>query len=973
MPEYAILPRVQATENGPSNGSSAGGGIIEQIIRKYVEDACVVFVFPTEIAAKMWQERALGFHPQAALPDERFLPWDRFKGIHAARAEAGKAEVHERVRELYAESLAKRNAAEAARGKPLLRFAIPKEFAESAQLFSPWIAGILPHLAFWEEKGASLVEAARLADAEDRDLAFILEDYKAFLDRSKLFEPSWCRRFEGGGKKHIIFFHEAIQGFGAYEAAIRPRHVGAAAELPDAAPQLADFTAVAAPAFSGEAAHFSLCGDFREEFRRVALKIEELLARGEDCNSIAVSLSDAQESEPYLSRELETRGIHARIRIKRALAESGAGRIFPLIQQCRAEDFSFNSVKKLLSLKSIAWKDPDLAADLVRFGIKNRCLCSWREDGKLVDAWERALVLAGSGASDSLRRWYKRLKRNVLALCGAKSFAGVRKAWFDFRCKLLDIGKTRDEGEEGKSMEDREIGLCIKELDALAEAEQSFPELAPRGPFSFFVARLKRTTYVPQSEEGGVSVFKLKDAAAAPFKFHFVTGATQEDATALHSELRFLRKDKRDALDKEEDASLPLFSSYMNGAESGSGVFFSASRRGVGGYKTEHSAFAGRAGMDEGDALLPDPLEMEERQERPPRAYPVQKAGLEAYSLLNGDKAARFSFLKEGFEGNADEAALRHIKERIAERQKTASGDVRVSATDLKDYAACPAKWLMEKVFCLGALGFAPELDIVDAGERGSIFHEVAKNLYKLIREKGGAFHSEDAALYLKAAEEIIPKAIEDALGRAGAKSPLAEPTRRALAARLREGVEALVSADSYRLDGLIPVMTEEEVCFREGGMEFEGRIDRISKSGDGELTAIVDYKTGDCPTASAYEPVDGKMEDFQMPFYVFLCEKKLGASVTQAWFFSVKDKKYAPILNINVAGDKTKDFHANTKYFKSGGEFMPAIRAMRAAADAFSKAVSAVSFCAEGVYADTCQDCAFRAVCRHAYSVARD
>ena len=965
---------MQAAEGNPPKDPAAGEGLIEQIVKKYIEDDVVVFVFPTEIAAAMWQERALDFHPRAVLPDERFMAWDRFKGIHAARAEKGKAEIHERIRELYAENLGERNAAAAKKGKPLLRFAIPAEFAESASLFSAWIANVLPHLALWKERRERQGAALAPADAEDEDIEFIFKDYKAFLESSSLFEPSWCRRFEGGGKKHIIFFHEAIQGFSAYRQALNPNYIsGKPGKLPDAA-RLADFTAVSAPAFDGENALFELHDNFREEFRSVALKIESLLMRGERADAIAVSLSDAQESECYLSRELETRGIPARIRIKRALAESGAGRVFPLIQQCKAEGFSFNSVKRLLSLKSIAWRNPEQAAALIQFGIENRCICSWRDGGKLVDIWESA----GKGA-DFRVKWYRELKKNVLALAGAKSFADVRSRWFAFRNSLLDaqkMGFSGDGSEAGKSKESLEIGRCIDELDELVEAEKAFPGLAPRNPFSFFVARLKKTTYVPQSKAGGVSVFKLKDVVAAPFKFHFITGATQEDATALHGELRFLRKDKREALGApDEDASLHLFSSYISGAESGSRVFFSASRRAVGvsAYKTAHSAFAVRARKDENDAPFPglpdDPLEMEEMQEKPRRIYPAQKAGFEAYSIINADKASRFSFLKEGFEGSAaDEETLRRIKERIAKKEKNGGQDVRVSATDLNAFAECPAKWFLKRALKLKEREFSPGLDLVDAGEKGTVFHEVAKSLYELIREKDGAFRKDRSQFYLKEAEKIIRGAIEKDLAPAIMKSPLGALACPALEAKLKKWVEALVSADSALLDGFIPVMTEREVCYSEDGIEYAGRIDRISESEGGESTVIVDYKTGSHPETKDYRSKE--IKDFQMPFYVFLCKKKLEKDVTQAWFFSAAEQKYIRILDTDDGAIKASGGNG----FKSADEFeRETIEAMKTKAAAFARAASAASFSAEGVYASDCQACDFKAVCRRAYSVARD
>ncbi len=957
-------------------------GAAERVIRKYIEDDNVVFVFAQEVAASMWRERALDFHPRGVLPDERFMAWDRFKSAQAARAAPGLQEASPCLRALYAENLMGRNAAAALAGEPLLRAVVPAQFAARSPSFAKWIASILPYLAFWEEKrqkaknGRGLSLKGKEAD-EERDLSLIYHDYKVFLKRHSLFEPSWLRRFEGAGKKHIIFFCETIENFSAYAPHLNPAPLNVEEDELPPAESLADFTAVSAPPFDGEEAAFRLCDDFREEFRQVALKIEEiLLIQKESCDDIAVSLCDSEESEPYLMRELETRGIPVRKRFGHKLSESRVGRVFSLILQCKAEDFSFASVKRLLSLKSVAWREPEKAASLIHFGVENHCAVSWREGGKLKDCWEGAFRYCGKQAYP-LKDWYLKLKRSVNALASAKTFADVRAAWFSFQRDFLDEEKMlkeqegeEDYGEEGGGL--LELASCIDELSALVQAEGDFPDIATKRPFAFFVSRLDSRLYVPQGKGGGVSIFKYKDAAAAPFKFHFITGASQEDATVLHKELDFLRDDKRKALSAlDADASRALFSSYAAG---GGSVFFSASKRGVGDYKTVHGAFAARAGKGVWGASLADPLEIEERQEKPPRIYPVQKAGFEAYSILNAGRGERFSFLEAAFEGSADDEAMLALRKRLGEKKGGLQG-TRVSATDLSAFSKCPAKWFMREILGIDDEGvkFSPEIDLADSKGKGNIFHKVFEKLYKAIKEEDGAFRAAHKGRYLKKAEEIIRAEMEEALGADGMKNPLGASARPALEEELREGVEALASEDCRLLDGFIPDKPEKAVCFSEGGIEFSGRIDRISQSEDGSSTVIVDYKTGKTPKTSDYEPDGGEIKDFQMPFYVFLCRNALKMNVTQAWFFSVKEQRYVPILNVNDGKIAANAFNANTKRFECAEAFEDAIDAMKAEATAFADAVSAADFSAEGVYVDTCFECKYRAVCRHLYAVARD
>ncbi|HPL91964.1 MAG TPA: PD-(D/E)XK nuclease family protein, partial [Treponemataceae bacterium] len=99
---------------------------VAAFIQKEGSKPDTVFVFPSEIAARLWLEASLDILKKGSLPADRFIAWDRFKETAVRSAVAGRQPVSGRLRKLYALSFAKRNAATA---KPLVTELIPEAYA----------------------------------------------------------------------------------------------------------------------------------------------------------------------------------------------------------------------------------------------------------------------------------------------------------------------------------------------------------------------------------------------------------------------------------------------------------------------------------------------------------------------------------------------------------------------------------------------------------------------------------------------------------------------------------------------------------------------------------------------------------------------------------------------------------------------------------------------------------------------------
>ena len=953
--------------------------LIAGFIKKYITENNVVFVFPSEIAARMWQEKALDFLPEAVIPDERFTAWDQFKRENAEKSAPGYTVIPECAREFYAEDLLRRNREEALAGKePLLKAVIPPEFAAKSSFFSSWISNILPQLESWSEKASrpphklKYIPEANRNDGETRDLDFIKADYRNFLDRHRILESSWSRNFSGsGGKKYIILFFEAIEDFSDYCSALQPSVLTLTdGNFPEAG-DLPRNSAVTVPPFAIFNPVMEEYGNFREEFKYTALKIEKLLMDGENPGDIAVSLNNTETNSPYFTREFDIRGIPYTLRSGYILGKGKTGRVFSLIRQCSTEDFSFRSLKNLVYLKTLPWKSPGLPEKLIQFGIENHCVSSWREKGEknTTDIWETAFKISNSLPDSRLTDWYRKLKKSIKAITSAKTFSGLRTAWFIFRNDFLDITKMREE-------DNRELSRCIEELAELSELEKEYSECIPEDPVSFFINRLNKKIYVPKKPSGGgVSIFPYRVAAGTPFKFHFVAGVSQEDSTVLYQQLKFLRKDKREQLlAQETDASDAFFSLYLCGAEN---VFFSSSRRSADGYKTPHNAFYRPEGStpaaEQNDlpriALPEDPFLSEEEGKVPSRIYPVQKTGYQFYSAQQPRE--RFSFLRTPFSGNCSPETISEIKNRISRIQITGNGSLRVSSMDLKNFSGCGAKWFLAKIADLKREGFSAEL--IDERQLGLVFHSVLKNIYEFIQKNDKTFLSSHLDMYMKEASRFAEKA---ALENIDFKGPLTAPILSTLTARITEGVAAVLLEDAGKLDNFIPALLEGKLSFESEGMEFFGIIDRMSVSRATGDAVIIDYKSGsNYPRYGDYEVQNGKMNDFQIPLYILLAENSrespvAGRRIQQAWIFSIRQQKYIPVLNDKDDQEFSGIFNSRTKSWESVEEFKPSMDALKKAAEDFRQAVTNYNFTSGDFDWKRCAACEYNGICRQTYSV---
>lgn len=909
------------------------------IIKKEGSQSDTIFVFPSEIAARLWLEAALDILETESLPAYRFIAWDRFKEQAIRSTVSGKQPVSSRLRKLYAHSLVKRNTEKKTR---LFTELIPEPYAENGAIFAPWIATILPSLALWERRMGTKAEI----DTESRDLATLKKDYTTFLESHGLFEPSWQKPpLKDSGNRFIVFFPEAIEDYHEYDQLIASASFIETISVEHALSQRGE-----------KEAFLSTYPTTREELSGTALAIEKLLQEGVCPETIAISVPDIETSFPYLSRELNLRGIPFDLRSGTMLTALPAARLFSLIQECVSSDFSFQAIKALLLDRLIPWKDRKTAESLVTFGIKAHCVTSWKEEDEKIDVWEAAFNEPDLGASSSLKTWYRVLRDHLFSMTTSKSFTEIRKTYFSFKNRFLIM--------ENLSQEENDVlGRCLVELSNLSALEQLYPEILPDMPWAFFVSVLNDTRYVPQRAQGGVSIFPYRVAAGTPFVHHFILDASQSHSTVVYQELPFLRQDRRLRLGlSDTDASSAFFGIYRL-----SGAHWSFAEHTFAGYSTPHGYFST---IPATKPELSDPFHAEARffinpAELPDRRYPIQKDGLANWkSRLN---PGRFSFINAPFSDKSDE-----LVNRIKSRQM--DGDlVRVSQKDLDDFSICNARWFLSKILKLKR----QERDAALFNERnlGLLVHSALREVYSRILKTDKAFLSSNIETYYTWAEDCAKNAAAEHTEFQG---PLAAPLIALFSSRVADNIKTILNLDAETLDNAIPKFLEEKLSFKDDGMCYYGEIDRISLTQEDSSLILIDYKTGKVAGAADYLPIildeqtdEQALKNYQIPMYIFLVENALkdlpeGQFVREAWFADISNKKYSPIVT-----DKKHKGFKNLRNRLTRTEFDPAMKAFRETANRFSTAVLALNFTKpQHLLRKECTKCDFFRICRTRYLV---
>jgi hypothetical protein len=965
---------------------------IDRVLLEHGEDPRALFVFPTDIAMNRWAERLLRLRGGGTVAMERFTAWDRFKRDSIRSRMQDRRAVPPILRKIFAGRLLEENAgAVRERGEEgaLFKFLIPPRYAREGLSFGPWLSLVLPQLGSWFRRAAGK-EAADLPTGnpedlraedlrsgvfdreEDRDLFFLTLRYKEFLETYGLFEPAWEKPpFDDRGRECFIFFPEALSDFSEYEALLK------------GAPQVRILSLTE----WGEA---KPCRGFfytnaRSEITEAALYIRNLVEKeGVPWENIAVSVPEEENYEPYVTREFANRGIPVVRRAGKALSDYGTGRLFSGIQDCCAQGFSFAGLSNLLLNARIPWEDRETIDQLIDFGIRNNCICSWTEGDRREDVWLDAFRSLAGSREQRAENYYRELKAALEKIAGARRFKEILWAYTAFRDRFLDLSRCSPEA-------DAVLSRCVSELLALIEVEDSFPDLPAADPYGFFVEHLGETSYLPQERSRGVSILPYRTLACAPFDCHIILGASQDNLSMVFSRLAFLSRTKRERLGLEDIDASEAFIRLHRLNSTGPAAFF-CSEQSFAGFSIPHR------GLDIGaeprfrwaGAEAPffslDLFEEEEEALRkggggPLDLYQVQAGGFRAWMERRaGGRAAGPGDRPEASGPRGEPARGPRIAELLKKR-----GELAVSASALEPYYYCSAKWLYERVLRLE--GRRMETALMAENLTGTLYHAILDKFFKALAgqilegpvPRGTAGEGSGAADLPPVYSRLLAAAVREIL--AGLPllggHPLSALTARFFRAQektLRGQLEILLGTLLVYFGGCRVLGSELTCRAEEQDYCLTGKIDLLLRDEREEAEkagVIVDFKLSRLPDRKpCVGEGTGGLENFQLPLYITLAEAS-GPPVGTALFFSILKTEAAVIFGRIRDSRSGKQKPARQAILPGEEGFEAIMREFRDKARAYARETG------EGILApprageERCGPCAYRRVCRTLYTVA--
>jgi RecB family exonuclease len=889
-------------------------------LRDLLRDRRSVLVFPSEVAARSWSEYLLLNTDLTALREDRLISWDTFKQQVFPRHDESEPanQIH---RMLFVQQFLEQN-----RVSPVLHYIIRKDYRDQSKLYSSSIIKLLGALETLLSPGQDVMTSRSLRELR-ADLQTLYQAYAAFLEKHNLFEPAYCRLEMAAqeARRYVLCHSSVYQGFAEYRQALLDAEAVQFFETGDIRlPELAVY----------ENQLLEILGTFE--------RVEQLLLSGVSPEDITITACDYERMYEDLSLQARLRGLPLRFRRGRKLLSFPAARLFRDIRLTVAQEFSLDTVKRLLLSPAYRWKDPELNSRLVRFGIEASCLRN--TGGRGGDIWEQRLT--GSGESDLLSH-YRKLKNHLRSLVTSADVNELWKQVHAIQQVLIEPYERENETEA-----ERIFSYCIDQLEQVRETITALDGVSCTDPYGLWLTVLEQTWYVPQQGHDGISVYPYGVSAGIQSAHHFIIGADSEHTALFDHQNLPLSEEHQEQLGlMSRDLTQAMIETYSS---SGGDLRFSCSRRTRDSVVLPAGLFRAQDRIREitEHPFADDPYnqELELWSGRPvdtsARWYPLQ---------LNGFETALHSSLSNGgLDLGRRSAGGDHPASRLAWKILTSSERMlQVSPTSLDRFITCPFSYLTTYVLKLEERDFQPDLQ--QARRVGTLIHRCYEQFFTYLKqERAGVFDAAALDEYRVVMEQIIDRQLKRLRKRADGP---AEAAFWRLRRFIRDQVPLLLDQECTRFDQWITEELELEAsCIdTERQIEFTGRIDRLSIEPESRRAALIDYKKKNHTSPKSFSEAAAGPVSYQLPMYLYLVEHSdsLPDSVTDALYYDVTEGSYVSVL-------------PNSRYQITRERFDQLIQEMLGKADGMREALRELKVTTPS----SCVSCRFRDVCRGRYSI---
>ena len=946
----------------------------ETILLENIDNPASLFIFPTDVAASRWADHLLllrcnGGIGCGTIPMEKFIAWDTFKQNSIRGAVHDKKSIPSALRKMFAAALIRENARLCAEGGiPVFTSIIRPEWAQHASAFASWLTGILPQLGIWFRQKSNLAEET----GDDIDLLNLRLHYAQFLEQHGLFDPAWEQPpFDNRGNECFLFFPESLIDFNEYKDLLETSGHVTIIHVDEAA--------LPSP-------NVFFYNNSRSEITEAALYILTLHHKQNiPWDSIVLSIPDTENYGPYVLREFANRNIPYINRISKPLASYPAGQFFKALAACASDDFSFGSLRTLLLNRHLPWKDNALIQELIDFGIKNNCICSWTEETEgTVNVWDEAFSQPFSGYNPQTRKFFDDLRRRVNSFRHASTFAEIRKQYFAFRDHFIDMDNVLDET-------DIVLSRCITELMHLADLEKSYPDVKVPDPYQFFTGYLEETTYLTQSAVSGVTILPYRTAAPSPFDCHIILGASQGNITIDFSPLAFISKNKRKKLGlAEKDVSREFINLHC--ANSRLPAVFFCSEHEFSGHAIPHNALAANhehaaffctdlyrqervllASLNHTDIIPPEILSLGAIHSR-------QNEGFKQWNRRRRKEPCNDTLLTE------DHFLMQLIRKRYCKDEHN-ENSIFVSSSSLEPYYTCPLNWLFSRILKLENIEI--EASLMPGAITGEVYHAVLNLFFNELIKIGEPIKAPDIGGRDNMPLSKLPESYRSLLAEntetvfnAFPRLPMSNRTVMSMmTARLltaekntfKEKLERLLAVFISHFAGCRVCVSEASYILPFDSCFIHGKVDCILEDPQSENIIVIDFKTKYIPKRSDYTGSNG-LKVFQLPLYLRLAENSFKKEVHSALYFSIIKALPGVLFGsiTNSVNGKCSPYRKNDHILYGSEKYNDIMNEFDDKTLRFAQEITDGSFINQQPDIRQCLKCTHKTVCRTMYAVYR-